>query len=213
MWQCVERTTVVDAGDGALDELEERLVLVGRGVAHGVGDVDGGGSGLDGGGDHLHEEGGIGAGAVFGRELDVVDKGEGEPDGGGGLIESFFAADLELGGEVEVGGGEEDVDAGLLRGFDRARGGLDIFALAPGERGDARAADLAGDLADGFRVTGGGDREAGLEDVDAEIGELVRHAELLVVVHGAAGRLLAIAERGVEEDDVIGCGRVFEPSR
>ena len=57
---------------------------------------------------------------------------------------------------------------------------------------------------DGVEVALGGDGEAGFEDVDAEGGELVGHAQLFVVVHGAAGRLLAVAEGGVEEDDLIG---------
>ena len=47
-------------------------VLVGHGVADGVGDVDGGGAGLDGRFDDLAEEVELGAGGVFGRELDVV---------------------------------------------------------------------------------------------------------------------------------------------
>ena len=64
-------------------------------------------------------------------------------------------------------------------------------------------AHLAGDGADGVGVAVGGDGEAGFEDVDAEGGELVGHAELFVVVHGAAGGLLAVAEGGVEEDDLV----------
>ena len=61
-----------------------------------------------------------------------------------------------------------------------------------------------GDGADGVEVAVGGDGEAGFEDVDAERGELVGHAELFGVVHGAAGGLLAVAECGVEEDDLVG---------
>ncbi len=61
-----------------------------------------------------------------------------------------------------------------------------------------------GDGADGFEIAVRGDGEAGLEDVDAEAGELVRHAELFAGVHGAAGALLAVAEGGVEEDDPAG---------
>ncbi len=52
-------------------------------------------------------------------------------------------------------------------------------------------------------VAVGGDGEAGFEDVDAEVRELVRHAQFFVVVHGAAGGLLAVAEGGVEEDDFV----------
>ena len=48
-----------------------------------------------------------------------------------------------------------------------------------------------------------GDGEAGFEDVHAEGGELVGHAQLFVVVHGAAGGLLAVAQGGVEEDDAV----------
>ena len=63
--------------------------------------------------------------------------------------------------------------------------------------------DFAGDGADGVEVALGGDGEAGLEDVDAEVRKLVGHAKLFVVVHGAAGGLFAVAEGGVEEDDLI----------
>ena len=96
----------------------------------------------------------------------------------------------------------------LCGGFDGAGGGFDVCAFAAGERGDARAlggADFLGDGADAGGVAVGGDGEAGLDDVDAEAGELVRHAQLFGVVHGAAGRLLAVAEGGVEEDDLVGC--------
>ena len=56
----------------------------------------------------------------------------------------------------------------LCGGLDGAGGGFDVFALAAGERTDARAADFAGDGVDGVEVAGGGDGEAGFDDVDAE---------------------------------------------
>ncbi len=64
-----------------------------------------------------------------------------------------------------------------------------------------RTVRLAGDGADGFGVAFGGDGESGLEDVDAEGGDLVGQAQLFAAVHGAAGGLLAVAEGGVEEVD------------
>ena len=167
-WQWVERMMSSHAGDARANSAEDGGVFVGRGVADGVGDVDGGGAGLDGDCDHLDEEVGVGAGGVFGGELDVVGEGAGEADGLGGLVERLVAGDLELGFEMEVGGGEEDVDAVAGGGLDGAGGGFDVLALAAGERGDARAADLAGDGADGVGVAVGGDGEAGLDDVDAK---------------------------------------------
>jgi hypothetical protein len=46
---------------------------------------------------------------------------------------------------MEVGGGEEDVDAGFVGGLDGTGGGFDVLALAAGERGDARAGYFARD--------------------------------------------------------------------
>jgi hypothetical protein len=130
----------------------------------------------------------------------------GEGDGFGDLVDGLLAGDLELGGEVEVGGGEEGVDAAAGGGLDGTGGGLDVLALAAGEGGDDGATYFAGDGADGGGVAVGGDGEAGLEDVDAERGELVGHAEFFGVVHGAAGGLLAVAQGGVEEEDAVWVG-------
>jgi hypothetical protein len=142
-------------------------------VSDGVGDVDGGGAGLDGDGDHLEEELGIGAGAVLGGELYVFGEGAGEADRLGGLVEGLVAGDAELALEMEVGGGEDDVDAVAGGGLDGAGGGLDVFAFTAGERGDAGPADLAGDRSDGREVAVGGDGESGLEDIDAKGRDLV----------------------------------------
>src|SRR6185295_7821219 len=46
-------------------------------------------------------------------------------------------------------------------------------------------------------------REAGLEHIDAQLSERLGHADLLVDVHRKAGRLLTIAQRGVEDNDAV----------
>lgn len=68
--------------------------------------------------------------------------------------------------------------------------------------------DLERDGPDGLEVVGGGGGEAGLDDVDAEAGELARDCELLRGGHGGARGLLAIAKGGVEYSDVAGVGDV-----
>ena len=47
------------------------------------------------------------------------------------------------------------------------------------------------------------DREAGLDDVDAETGELLGDLELLALVERDARRLLAVAEGRVEDDHPV----------
>src|SRR3979490_273203 len=66
LWQWAERIMSSIPGTRALTRREDRGVLLGGGVADGVGDVDGSGAGPDGDGDHLEEELGVGAGAVLG---------------------------------------------------------------------------------------------------------------------------------------------------
>ena len=65
----------------------------------------------------------------------------------------------------------------------------------------------AGDRLDRLEVAGRGDREAGLDDVDAEPGELLGDLELLGRVQRDAGRLLAVAQRRVEDQYSVGIRR------
>ena len=63
-----------------------------------------------------------------------------------------------------------------------------------------------GDLVDGREIAFRGDREAGLDDVDAHGVEHLGDFELLLMGHGGAGRLLAVAQGGVEDDDAVRLG-------
>ena len=84
-----------------------------------------------------------------------------------------------------------------------ARGHLDVFVLGAGQGRDARLADGLGDGGDGREVAFGGHGEAGLDDVHAQIFKGMGHGELFLRGHAAAGRLLAVAQGGVEEGYVI----------
>ena len=66
-----------------------------------------------------------------------------------------------------------------------------------------RLAQLARHRAHGLEVALARDREARLDHVDAEPLELARERELLVQVHAAARRLLAVAQRGVEDAEQL----------
>ena len=113
---------------------------------------------------------------------------------------------LQLVLEVDVAGGQEGVDArravlGLLQ---RLGGALDVERRAARQR-----RHLDGHLGGSPRCTASkspvrGDGEPRLQDVHAQLGELVRHAHLLGHGHAAAGRLLAVAQGGVEDVDAFG---------
>ncbi len=61
---------------------------------------------------------------------------------------------------------------------------------------------------DRLEIALGGDREARLDDVDAHLVEQLGDLELLVVGHRGAGRLLAVAQRRVEDHDAVLLGSV-----
>ena len=58
-----------------------------------------------------------------------------------------------------------------------------------------------GDRLHRLEVALAGDREAGLDDVDPEARQLLGDLELLALVEGDARRLLAVAQRRVEDHD------------
>ena len=71
LWQCTEMTTFSTPGVFSTDASDQPAELLGRGVAHRVGDVERGGAGLDGHAQHLVQELRVAAAGVLGRELDV----------------------------------------------------------------------------------------------------------------------------------------------
>jgi hypothetical protein len=85
----------------------------------------------------------------------------------------------------------------------RLAGAGDVGGDGPGEPRHARALDPAGDSRDGLEITVRGNREAGLDDVDAHHVQHVGDLELLLEGHGRARALLAIAQGGVEDQDAV----------
>ena len=159
----------------------------------------------------------VGAGGVHRRELDVVDERARVRDRGARLALDVLAGGGELVLDVDVRRRDERVDARPLGVAYRPVGGVDVPDMNAREPRDDRALDLAGDRLDGLEVARRGDREAGLDHVDAEARELVGDLELLAGVQRDPRRLLAVSQGGVEDDDavvvhvapLVGCSFLF----
>ena len=89
--------------------------------------------------------------------------------------------------------------AGLIASAQRSMS----FGEVAREAADDGVLGALGDLVDGVEIAFRRDREAGLDDVDAHLVEQLGDFELLLVGHGGAGRLLAVAQCGVENDDAV----------
>src|SRR5688572_17701301 len=109
--------------------------------------------------------------------------------------------------------GEEHVDAWTRGILQRAPRRVDVFPRAARETGDDRALDFASHQIHRLPIAARGDWETGFDDVDSELRERLRDPQLLWLRHAAAGRLLAVAQRGIEDEDPVAVGQHVVSSR
>ena len=132
---------------------------------------------------------------------------------GHGLLQDLFPALLELVLEMDVGGGDEGVDAGLAGLLHRLPGRVDIRRLGPGQGGDLRPPDLPGHGFHRFEVPPGGEGKPGLDDVHVQELQLPGNLQLFVHIEAGPGGLLAVPERGVEDIYFFGHDKVLLKNR
>ena len=173
----------------------------GRGIADRVGNVHRVGPRVDCRLDHPAQEVDLGAGCVLGREFDVVAVAGRPADPGHGPLDDLLLVHLELEFTMDGAGGQKDVDPRRFGRFEGFPGPIDVGVVAAGQAADHRSADRLGHLADSLEVAGRSDRESGFDDVDSQVHQGLGNLHLLAQVHARAGRLLAVAQGGVEDPD------------
>ena len=181
---------------------EEVRVLLREAVADGVREVDRRRSGANRFAADTGCELGLRTGCVLAGELDLVGEAARVAAGPARLLDDLFGGfKAELALHVDGAGGDEDVDARpacVRKGF---CGGVDVLLARARKRGDGGALDCGGDCSDAFEVSWRRNRESCLDDVDSEPLELGRDLHLLVRRQCDARRLLAVAQRRVEDRD------------
>ena len=206
LWQWT--LTVRVAADPVHDPADQGAELGRDRVADGVRDVDRGRTGLDDRLVHVEQERVLGPRGVLRGELDlrVGAKRLARPAHPAACLgQGLLAGDAQLVLEMDVAGGDEQVQVGTLGDADGLHGALGVAVLAPGERGDRDPAlRLLGNPADRLEVAGRRGREARLDHVHLQPRELARDLQLLGGRQAGAGRLLTVAEGGVEDPDGAG---------
>ena len=205
-WQCVLKTALVGVRHARRDLGEELADVVRRRVADRVGQVDRRGAVGDRRFDDAAQEIAIAPRRILRRKLHIV----GEAAGRGATpsidrLEARLARDAQLALEVQIGGREERVDARPLGRLERARRLFDVLRPAPRQRRDDRAAALRARPGAPLRsrpATRSGSPASMMSTPSASSARAMR--QLRRHVHREAGRLLAVAERGVEDDDACG---------
>ena len=138
--------------------------------------------------DDLLEERDLCPRGVLRGELDLDPEALRVPDHVRRLLQHLLPRQVELVLQVDVGRREEDVDA-LHAAVDRS---VDVELLGPREAADLGLEACLGDPPDALLLALGGDREAGLDDVDPELVQRLRYLELLLA---GSGRPRASARR------------------
>ena len=192
--------------------LDAGSVLLRNHVADGIRDVDGGSACLDGGLDYAAQEVEVGTGRVLGGELNVRAEALCVSDAVRDGLDYFVRGHLELVLHMYRAGCNKGMDTSGLGTADGVVGSLDILIYAAGQRADGRAADGIRDGCDGCGVAGRSCGKAGLDNIDLECFELLCNLDLLVEVHGAAGRLLAVTQGRVKNLNRSTHGFLSSPS-
>ena len=148
----------------------------------------------------------VGAGRVLARELDLVDVARGVARRAAARARPPPAARARACSPCGWGSsrGRRGSASGVRSG-EGLGGRVDVVRVACARaRRRSRRPTVPRDGAHALEVAGRGDREAGLDHVDAEPLELRGDLRLLVRLQGDARRLLAVAKRRVEDRDPAG---------
>src|SRR5215831_12197308 len=182
---------------------DQRPELLGHGVADSIGNVDGLRSLADHGLENAAQEVELGSPGVLGRELDIVGELAREAHGVDRLGVHLVGRHPQLFFHVDRRGGDEGVDASLLRRLDRLRSALDVAVVGARKPAHGAVLDDACDRPDRLEVPWAGRGEAGFDHVHAHALQLPRDAQLLFLGHRRAWALLPVAHGGVEYDQLV----------
>ena len=181
MWQWTEKTTLSAPGTRSRTRAEHGAVLVRRGVADRVGQVDGGGAGLDGRLDAAAEIVDRRARGVHGATTRHPRRDCAPGPRSARMISSTCSSVLRIWCARWIGEVETKV---WMRGRaawpDRLARAGDVGGDGARQTGDDGVLGPPGDLGHGLEVAVRGDREAGLDDVDAHGVEQFGDLELLL---------------------------------
>ena len=192
---------LADVGHVGIDASNQGTKFSGRGVADRVGNVDRGGTSLDGRFDHLIHELGIAAPGVLTGKLHVVHQGAGIGHHLRNDLQHLSATLAQLVLEVNVAGGEKGMDALVGSRCHRISAGFDVAARGASQATNHRsigATNLASNGLHRIKVTGTGKGKPSLDDVDAQAGQLLSDGQLFIQIQAGPRRLLPIPEGGVE---------------
>ncbi len=176
------------------------------GIPNGVGNVQCGRAGLDGGGEHFSQIGSIGAAGIFGAELHVFTKRPSKGDSFRHGFDHLRLRHLQLVFEVDVRRRNERMNARLLGVTNSLPTCVDVGFDRPGETRDRWSlsrSHRSRDARHRLQVARRGCWKTGFDDVDSHAGKLLGNLHLGASIQCRARRLFSIAQRRIEDSYVV----------
>ena len=117
-----------------------------------------------------------------------------------GTLKNLLPGGIELVLYVGVGSSDPCVYPLVLGVFEGFRGHIDVFLHGTCQSADRRPSDGLGNLHDRIEISGTGNRETSLYDIDPQLFKGLCHLDFLHSVELAPRHLLAITQSGVKNE-------------
>ena len=194
---------LINIGDAVIEVGDNGTELFRQGVAHGIRDVDGSGSGLNGVFNHSAQVVNRRAAGIFAGKLHIVGVVSRLFDAGRGHSHDVIAAFLEFILHVNIGRSNKGVDAEVINTFHSVATGVNIFRHATGKAAGNSMFEAFRDGLNRLKVSLGRNRKSCLNDVNSQL--IKRHGNLQFLLRTQTLRqgLLAVSESGVKNNDFV----------
>ena len=195
---------LVAVGYALTQGFDEIAVQLRNGIAYGVGHIDGSGPLVNHRLNHTAQKVHFAAVAVFGAEFNIATQVATKTHRLFGLLQHLLGAHAQLFLHVQRRGGNKGVDAAPIGPLERLGCAGNITVIGARERADGGVFDGVGNHLHGFKIAVGAGGKTGLNHIHLEALQLAGNAQFFVFGHGSTGRLLAIAQGGIKNDQLIG---------
>ena len=96
------------------------------------------------------------------------------------------------------------MDARAVGALERLGGTRNVLVIGARQRANGGVLDGVGNQLHGLKVTVGTGGKTSLDHIDLETLQLARDAQLFIARHGGAGRLFAVTQGGVKNNQFVG---------
>ena len=184
---------------------KHRTKLCRRSVPDCIWNIDRRGPGLDRFFDHLAQKVQLGSRRILRRKLHILTIIRRPLDHLHSRLDDLFLVHLQLVFHVDGTCREEHVESPSLGVLQRPPRPVDILLPTSRQPANRRSiAELARDHLDSLKISGRGNGKPRFNNIDPQVNQRTGNLEFLRRLHAAAGRLLAIPQRRVEDRNRVG---------